>query len=185
MKYCPSIHRKAVWGPALKLVSPTGLIAEFGVFRGVTLSLLAKQFYPRIIHGFDSFEGLPEDWRQGYKKGKFNLPAHNSIQFPENSKLHVGWFNDTIPAFSKEYSEKVALLHIDCDLYSSTKIILDNLGNRLVPGSILIFDEYWNYEGYRDHEYKAFQEFLAISNLKAHVLACNDSTQVSFIMEQQ
>ena len=51
-------------------------------------------------------------------------------------------------------------MHIDCDLYSSTKDILDALGKQLVCGSIIVFDEFFNYPGWTQHEFKAFMEFI-------------------------
>jgi len=55
------------------------------------------------------------------------------------------------------------LIHVDCDIYSSTRTIFELLGQRMVTGSVIVFDEYFNYPGWRQHEYKAFQEFIAAS----------------------
>jgi hypothetical protein len=46
-------------------------------------------------------------------------------------------------------------------LYSSTKTIFDELADRFVPGTVIVFDEYFNYPNWQQHEYKAFQEFVA------------------------
>ncbi len=54
-------------------------------------------------------------------------------------------------------------MHVDCDIYSSTKTIFDLLASRIVAGTVIVFDEYFNYPGWRHHEYKAFQEFCATS----------------------
>ena len=51
-------------------------------------------------------------------------------------------------------------MHIDCDLYSSTQTILAQLRDRIVPGTILVFDEYFNYPGWEVHEHRAFAEFI-------------------------
>lgn len=101
-----------------------GQVLEFGVASGRTINHFARLFPNRLIHGFDSFRGLPEDWTSRMPKGFFsrsNLPSVAS-----NVKLWVGWFNETIPEFERMYeSDPIALLHVDCDLYSSTCTILD------------------------------------------------------------
>jgi hypothetical protein len=51
-------------------------------------------------------------------------------------------------------------MHLDCDLYSSTKTVFDLQGDRIVSGTVIQFDEYFNYPGWRTHEYKAFHEFI-------------------------
>ena len=61
----------------------------------------------------------------------------------------------------------LSLVHIDCDLYSSTKTIFANLKDRIVPGTVIVFDEYWNYPGWRDHEFRAFEELLAETGIRA------------------
>ena len=80
---------------------------------------------------------------------------------PANVTLVPGWFDDTLPDFAKAHDEPVAFAHLDCDLYSSTRTVLRGLGRRIRPGSILVFDEYFNYPNWQRHEYRAFQEFVA------------------------
>jgi hypothetical protein len=75
--------------------------------------------------------------------------------------LHKGWFCDTLPLFLDEHIESVRFLHVDCDLYSSTKTIFSALADRLVSGTIIVFDEYFNYPGWQECEYKAFMEFVS------------------------
>jgi hypothetical protein len=118
------------------------------------------------VHGFDSFQGLPADWRgTKERKGKFDRQGRPP-QVPGNVRLHVGWFDQTIAAFKAENGEKLALLHVDCDIYESAKIIFDNLGDRIASGTIIVFDEYLNYPGWRLHEFKAFQEFVGATGKK-------------------
>jgi hypothetical protein len=62
---------------------------------------------------------------------------------------------------------------VDCDLYSSTKTIFDHLGERLRPGSVIVFDEYFNYVGWREHEYRAFQECVHARSLRYRYVAYN------------
>jgi hypothetical protein len=88
-------------------------------------------------------------------------------------RLLKGWFEDTLPAFAARRSGPIALLHVDCDLYSSTKCVLDHLGASLVPGSVIVFDEYFNYPGWERHEFRAFSEFAAERRLSYEYLAYN------------
>jgi hypothetical protein len=144
-----------------KIELKTGLVMQFGVFKGETLSYIADRV-DTVAYGFDSFEGLPEAWFLEHQKSEFDLggavPKIPSRQ--GNIKLVKGWFSDTAPQFAAANSEPIRFLHIDCDLYSSTKSVFDALGDRIVPGTIIVFDEYFNYPGWRQHEYKAFQEFV-------------------------
>src|SRR6185312_6095321 len=85
---------------------------------------------------------------------------------PPNVELVVGLFDDTLPAFASEHPGPVALLHVDCDLYQSTVTIFRELESRIGPGTVILFDEYWNYPGWREHEHRAFQEFIGRTNLR-------------------
>jgi predicted O-methyltransferase YrrM len=144
---------------ALGMVKLNGLILEFGVEKGASLRTLAE-IHQGEVHGFDSFEGLPEDWSGTYEhKGKFSMRGQQP-KLPPNAKLHVGWFDKTLPAFLAATPGDAALVHVDCDIYSSAKTVFDLLGPRIKPGTIIVFDEYFNYPAWRHHEYKAFQEFV-------------------------
>ena len=146
---------------ALARAPADGLILEFGVEKGLSVRTLAAAAGARTVHGFDSFQGLPEDWAgTAEAKGAFDRRGRLP-KVPANVRLHVGWFDATLPAFLAAQDGPVALLHIDCDIYSSTRTVFELLGARLVPGSVIVFDEYFNYPGWRGHEYKAFQEFVA------------------------
>lgn len=136
-----------------------GLILEFGVFFGHSITRIANARPTQPVHGFDSFAGLPEFWRPGFDAGTFAVEALPRV--PANVTLHPGWFDRTLPGFLDANSGPVAFLHVDCDLYSSTQTILAQLGGRLRPGTVIAFDEYLNYPGWQQHEHKAFGEFIA------------------------
>lgn len=143
---------------SLSRAPAAGLVLEFGVEKGLSVNCLAAATN-RTVHGFDSFQGLPEDW-SGTSSPRGTFDRRGTLpKVPANVRLHVGWFDATLPAFLKETEEPVALLHVDCDIYSSTKTIFDLLADRIRPGTVIVFDEYFNYPGWRHHEYKAFQEF--------------------------
>lgn len=167
---------------ACKQVKIDGLNLEFGVFSGATVNQISKNC-SGIVHGFDSFEGLPETWRPGFEKGTFavnELPKVN-----DNVNLVVGWFNKTLPAFLASNNGNIALLHIDCDLYSSTKTIFDDLKDRIVSGTIIIFDEYFNYPGWEVGEFKAFGEFVAEKNVAYRYIGYVPShQQVAVVIER-
>jgi hypothetical protein len=151
---------------ALSLVKRDGIYAEFGVNEGGTINYIARQKPDAVIHGFDSFEGLPEDWSgnamaAGFFNRKGRLP-----KVPANVRLHRGWFNESLPPFAAEHKGPAAFLHIDCDLYSSTVEIFKALGDRIVPGTVIVFDEYFNYPAWKAHEHKAFEEFKALTGKK-------------------
>ena len=149
-----------------------GLFLEFGVWSGMTVNYIADR-YSGPVHGFDSFEGLPEAWwDKRFGKGAFSTKGKLPDVRP-NVRLHVGWFDDTLPRFVAEHSEPVAFLHVDCDLYSSTKTVFRLLGDRIGRGTVIVFDEYFNYPSWRDHEYKAFQELIAERGLRYRYLAYN------------
>lgn len=146
-----------------------GSYLEFGVFSGRTINHIAEKAPDKIIYGFDCFEGLPETWRSGFEKGCFKVD--NLPKVKENVKLVKGLFQDTLPKFIEEHREKCALIHIDCDLYSSTVCVLENLKERIVSGTIIVFDEYFNYPGWKNGEFKAFQEFVKKYNIKYEYIA--------------
>jgi hypothetical protein len=135
-----------------------GLYCEFGVYKGETVNHIASRT-SSLVHGFDSFEGLPEDWRDGFEKGTFQMNGLPKVR--DNVCLVKGWFNESLPGWSKSNPGPLAFAHMDADLYSSTKCVLDLLADRIVPGTVLQFDEYFNYPGWQEGEYKAFMEFAA------------------------
>ena len=137
-----------------------GLMLEFGVADGASLRYVAGRV-ARPFHGFDSFEGLPEDWSGTYeRKGKFGRGG-TLPEVPGNVTLHRGWFTDTLPPFLAAHpDEPVACLHVDCDIYSSTVTVLRALAPRLRAGTVIVFDEYFNYPSWERHEWRAFQEFV-------------------------
>lgn len=145
---------------------PGGLFMEFGVATGNTIRELASAIPSgATIYGFDGFTGLPGDWSGHVETaGAFRQKAVPKM--PANAELVVGLFDDTLPGFMAAHDGPVSFAHVDCDLYVSTKIIFEHIGSRLMPGSLILFDEYFNYPGWRLHEYKAWQEFCAAKGVR-------------------
>jgi hypothetical protein len=148
-----------------------GHYLEFGVFTGGTMRFIAKRIGGRKIHGFDSFTGLPEDWG-GFNLGRKAFDTGGRLpRVPANVELHRGWFDASLPPWVAANPGPVSFIHIDCDLYSSTKTIFQFLGDRFVPGTIILFDEYFNYPNWERHEFKAFKELVAERRIKYTYLA--------------
>lgn len=165
---------------AVLQAAPSGLFLEFGVASGRTISHLAN-LVKGPIYGFDSFDGLPETWRTGFGKGAF---AGEAPPVPTNVSLIKGWFSETLPIFLSQDTGRVSFLHVDCDLYSSTKCIFDLLGNRITKGTVIQFDEYWNYPGWKQNEFRAFEELLGASGMSSTLIGFVPShQQAAFIID--
>lgn len=155
-----------------------GLVLEFGVARGDSIRKIAGGFPDKTVYGFDSFEGLPEDWRPSIQKGAFSCDVPTDL--PENVTLVKGWFEDTLVPFLEEHEGPVAFLHVDCDIYSATKTIFDNLKDRIVDGTIIIFDEIFGYDGYEHHEFKAFNEYLVANDMNYECIGIHQHEKAGF-----
>jgi hypothetical protein len=156
---------------SLKAVTVDGHYLEFGVFTGGTIRYMARRLGGRTIHGFDSFEGLPEAWA-GFSLGGKSFDVKGRLpRVPGNVQLHRGFFDQSLPPWLNANPGPVAFVHIDCDLYSSTKTILELLAPRFVSGTVILFDEYFNYPGWEQHEFKAFKEFVEARGVAYSYLA--------------
>lgn len=163
--------REAVYDKALQAtIKSAGLYLEFGVFKGASINYWAPKVNAKV-YGFDSFDGLPEFWRDGYGKGAFKVDGLPPV--PPNVELVKGWFSDTLPKFLEEHGEMISFLHIDCDLYSATQTIFAYCEPRLQTGSVIVFDEYFNYPGWEMGEFKAFHEFLERSSFGYEYITYN------------
>lgn len=155
-----------VLSAALRSVTIDGAVAEFGVYRGSTLTRIAEFFPDRTVHGFDSFVGLPESWSGTSKDaGAFDVGGTPPDLPVSNVEFHVGFFDRTVPEFAGTLQEPFAFVHLDADLYSSTRTVFDHLFDRFVPGTVVVFDEYFGYLGWQQHEHRAFMEFLDRSGM--------------------
>ncbi len=151
--------RDTLFQHALSQLFSEGLILEFGVAKGASVNLIASLLPDKTVYGFDSFKGLPEDWGS-HKRGHFKVEDLPTVL--ANVDLVVGLFQDTLESFLGDHTENIAFIHMDADLYSSTKYVLSTLANhhRLQEGTIIQFDNYFNYLGWWNGESKAFNEFV-------------------------
>lgn len=84
----------------------------------------------------------------------------------QNVRLHVGLFEKKLPEFLQAHSEDFAFIHVDCDLYSSDKTIFDRFSSRIKTGTLIVFDEFFNYPNWQQHEYKAFKEYAESNSIE-------------------
>lgn len=169
---CPEfVDRVEMFGFINASVVKQGAIdfIEFGVYRGDSIrewstmnSNPTSRFY-----GFDSFEGLPEEWRAGQGRGHFDVGGSIPQMADGRVKFIKGWFDKTVPDFVRDFAPRDRLvLHLDADLYASTMIPLIYFSRFLRAGSLLIFDEFYD----RNHEFKAFHDFLKINRANYRIL---------------
>ena len=129
---------------------------EFGVWIGTSINFFSK--YVNTIYGFDSFEGLREDWVGTHcPKGTFNLnkklPKLNKNVIPV-----IGWVQDTLVPFLEKHKPEINFVNLDTDTYETTKFILTKIKPYLIKNCIIAFDELYNYPGWEMGEYKALKE---------------------------
>lgn len=117
------------------------------------------------VIGFDCFTGLPEDWRPGFRRGMF---ATTPVLDVPGTTVVPGLFEETLPGY--DWPDELSLVHIDCDLYSSTVTVLESIGPALKKGTIVVFDEFFNYPGCEAHEELAWREFVARTGIKWDVI---------------
>lgn len=163
---------------------------EFGVYSGYTAGLMAERLQELSddgmdvahLYGFDSFQGLPEDWQKGYR----DVSAYQKGEFSNRKAPFVhpkvrwvkGWYNESLPRFlqrelgrHRSMQRNVTLLHMDADLYSSTAPVLELLEPLIAPGCLVDFGELVNYPTYWQGELWALCEFVHRSRRTIEVLA--------------
>ncbi len=163
-------------------VNNDGLWLEFGVATGKSINTISS-LTNNTVYGFDSFLGLPENWGTYRKKGRYSTGGKLPI-VRDNVELVVGLFQNTLEKFLKDHSEPVAYLHMDADIYSSTKYVLDRLRNRIVSGTVISFDEIYNYSEYRDHEIKAWLEFCEENKVSYEWITRTNQHQATCIISR-
>lgn len=161
-----------------QIVNIPGYVAEFGVFKGASFSRfcmlreLLESSHTRRIIGFDTFDAFPD---VEYDKDKRELDiffaeaGKHSISIEalrdslvqrdlaRNIELIKGDICITLPEFIKIHPEaRFALVNLDVDLYEPSHMILEHVWNRIMPGGVLILDNYSVFPG----ETRAVEELL-------------------------
>lgn len=162
--------REAVWDVILERVTVERVLyLEFGVAGGESMRYWSghlKSPYARL-HGFDSFDGMPET--DGvWIKGQFSSGGRVPEIVDSRVSFHKGWFDQTLPEF-RVPDHDLLILNLDADLYSSTIYVLRQLRQHIRPGSYLYFDEM----NHPNHEQRAFQEFMSESMLRFRPIAAD------------
>lgn len=155
---------------------------EFGVWRGDSFFwwMGKNTNQESSFAGFDTFEGLPEDWGV-YKKGDMSavMPTTEDVR----ARFVKGLFQDTLPQYIKEQLEDSThrkIIHFDADLFSSTLYALTMLAPYLKKGDILLFDEF----NVPNHEFNAFKIFVDSYYIKTKLIgAVNNFYQTAVILE--
>jgi hypothetical protein len=142
----------------------TGLLLEFGVAKGASANffsaILQKNEDGRTYWGFDSFEGLSEDWGgTSMAKGAFDRKG-NSPELNANVECVIGDILETYAPFLETHTDPIAFMHIDTDTYTPCYHVLSLSAPRFIAGSVVLFDELVGYPNYHSHELKALNEVL-------------------------
>lgn len=180
----PDIYYKALhYVFENKMVDENGLWLEFGVHAGGTINRISN-YTNNIIYGFDSFEGLPDDWHGRiedngvhYPKGTFSLGGKLPKVKP-NVSLIKGWYKNTLPEFIKQNNLSISFIHIDSDIYQSAKDIFLCTHKNIKNNCIIVFDELIGYKGYEQHEWKAWWEFVDEHNILFEWIGGNKSGKI-------
>jgi len=171
-------NRKQIWDFTLSKVNTEGLFIEFGVFQGTSINYFSSKLTNHHFYGFDSFEGLAEDWIGHHAaKGTFNL--HGKLpEVNTNVTLFKGWFEESIPHFLNNNNEFISFIHVDADTYDATKTIFDLMGSRIRKGTIILFDEYIGYPNWKNGEYLAWKEFVDKNDITYRYLGFSNEQAV-------
>jgi len=166
------------------LINKNGTWIEFGVWKGQTLDLISM-YTKKDIYGFDSFVGFTDHLEDTWNISNHNYSLNGNIpkfverldkferknigtkvEFNKNVKFIKGFFDKSIPIFISEKKDlNIDFLHIDCDIYKSTKIILNNLTKYINNNCIIVFDELINYPNFINGEIKALYEWIEYNNI--------------------
>ena len=150
---------------------------------------------------FDSFQGLPEPQEveklsSRFTKGRFDCSESEFRHILESrgvdlSKVVIvpGFYKDTLSQAVKDTFQLTAasIVMVDCDLYSSTKSVLDFITSLVVEGSIIIFDDWFAFKGNPNRgEQRACSEWLeANPGLELIPFARFGLTQQAFIVHKE
>jgi hypothetical protein len=177
-------ERERFWDFALSRALQGGSFVEFGVFGGGSINYFARRLAPSgtRIFGFDSFEGLQEDWfGTDAPRGMFDRGGGLPPVAP-NVTLIKGWFTDTLPVFLSEYGAPLSFAHIDCDCYEPTRAVLNLAKDRVVHGTVLIFDEYLGYPNWKNGEFLAWKQFTESNGIKYEYIAFCEGSAACIVL---
>lgn len=145
-----------------------GDFAECGVYKGGSAFLIAETLASSSVedketHLFDTFTGMPAMANQdpsGLKEGRFGDTSLADVKQYLRDFPFVVFHPGLIPSTLESVKDKrFAFVHVDVDLYQTTKDCLNFFYNRLTRGGVMIFDDYgWTF--FKESEKKAVDEFF-------------------------
>jgi hypothetical protein len=158
------------------------LYLEFGVYRGASMRWWSRALTNPAsrLHGFDSFEGLPEAFDDAggkYAKGWFSTGGQVPELDDPRVEFHKGWFEQTLPDFQLPEHDGL-VLNLDADLYSSTIFVLRQLRPWIKAGTYVYFDDMSR----PDHEARALDEFIREGGLRFRPLAADVTLNNAFFI---
>ena len=150
----------------LRNLKKEDLILEFGVYKGESINffseIVLKHGLKNSIYGFDSFQGLSDDWKGNIDHPKKSLNLNNKLpKVRSNINLIQGKVEKTIDKFLDNTNGNIIFVHFDLDLYSPTKYVLEKIKSRLSKECVMLFDQMYGYPGWEQHEFKAFNEVFS------------------------
>jgi O-methyltransferase len=143
---------------------------EFGVYEGASISqwCALNQAAGSRFFGFDSFEGLPEDWHSGKRKGAFSTGGRVPESEDPRVRFVAGLFQKSLRGFIASYNAQGQLvIHVDCDLYSSTLYCLTTLDPVISPGTLIVLDDFFD----ALHVYRALTDYCSAYVRQYKILA--------------
>ena len=152
---------------------------EFGVFQGESIryfSELNSNEASRFV-GFDTFEGLPEDWVEFSRTVKSKtFSTDGSVPNIDDDRVSFvkGLFQETLPGFIESFSaDNQLVIHNDSDLYSATLYVLTYMDRFLAPGTVIIFDEFYSvldeFRALQDYSSAYLKNYEVIAATRNHV----------------
>lgn len=168
--------RQHVWATIVdQLKDRRVLYLEFGVAGGTSIRWWSEHLlHPETrLHGFDSFEGLPET-AGVWTKRQFNTGGQIPVIDDARVQFFRGWFHETLPGYVPP-AHDVLMVNMDADLYSSTIYVLRYLRPHIRKGTFIYFDEI----NHPEHEQRAFEEFLQESGTSFRLVAADWSMAFS------
>ena len=161
-------NREKLWKDVFnKFHNKPVTVLEFGVYQGCSIQKFAKlNLDPRSkFYGFDSFEGLPEDWTDSRKKGAFNIEGNLPKIDDKRISFVKGWFQNTLSNFlqNTNFSGEI-FVHYDADIFSATLYAMLKLDKFKLP-YYAVFDEF------SGHETHALYRYMQISGAKVELIA--------------
>lgn len=170
-------NRQEVWDAVLKQIRDQKVLyLEFGVASGESMRYWSRELkHPEsCLHGFDSFEGLPEGGGH-WKKGQFDMGGKIPVINDSRVQFFKGWFEEVLPSYALSPKD-VLVINVDADLYSSTIFILRHLRPHFIPGTYIYFDELSVY----GHEALAFGDFIKETGFKFRPVCADKSLTFAF-----